>query len=323
MSNNKDLLYEPQIGYKKNYYTEGTFDDNNQVVTPPSQINIDNPSVPIINNLINTIDNNIKWLPKVIKDTYLSPYIVLKEEYYRVLDYPDPDPDPGVDPTPIPSTEDPDADFPPDPFIKGPDIYIDIKDPLDKISSGIPLRYKLDFLDIYKDYLEKLNVSTQNYLYTSLASLDITDKNHNLTSFASKDINNQNLLHLSDYLSKSSIRFDQVTRLHKKLFDMDATILHVRGIRLSEKLIQRYNDIKPMQNNTNLTLSSNVLLTESQRLADKKYKENFYALYKYLNSSVILMDESTQVLLKQNKSILTLNKYEERDVSNDNTTTNK
>ena len=308
----KDLLYQPSIENKKSYYTEGTFDDSSSSIPSISTINsISTPTAIIINNLLNSIDNNLKWIPQVIKETYLSPYIALQEEYSNVI-YDITEPHPIIDPTITSSTVDPDDDFPTDPFAKGTDIYIDITDPLRKKSIVMGDKYRTDFLDIYKDYLEKLNNSIQSYMYTSLASLDMSDKNHNLESYSSVDINNKNLLHITDFLTKSSISFDQTVRLHKKLFDMDATILHVRGIKLAKKLIKRYYNIDKLDNDNDLALTSNILLLESKIVADKKYKENFYALYKYLNSSVILMNESTQTLLKQNKSVLTINKYEER-----------
>jgi hypothetical protein len=308
----KDLLYQPQIGYKKNYYTEGTFDDKSSDNSTPIIKEI--PETLVINNLLDKTDKNLKWIPESIKNVYLSPYVALKDEYTRLLNS---DTTPTVDPTPtptiIPGNTDPDDDFPSDPFAKGPDIYIDIKDPLKYRSDINPLRYKSDFLDIYQDYLEKVSAIAENYMYSLLASLNMSDKNHNIKSYASKDVKNKNLLHLSDYLAKSNISLDQSVRLHKKLFDMDATILHVRGIRLAEALIERYFDIDKLNKENDLAVGSNVLLTESQRIADKKYKENFYALYKYLNSSVILMGESMNTLLKQNQSLLTINKYEERE----------
>lgn len=305
----KDILYKPSIENKKSYYTEGTFDDSSNPI--PSVVTENAPTAIIINNLLNTIDNNLKWIPQVIKETYLSPYIALQEEYSNVA-YDITEPDIIPDPTITSSTVDPDDDFPTDPFVKGTDIFIDITDPLRKKSKVIGDKYRTDFLDIYKDYLEKLNKATQSYMYTALSSLDMSDKNHNLESYSSIDIINKDLLHVTDFLTKSSISFDQTIRLHKKLFDMDATILHVRGIKLAEKLIERYYEIDKLDNDNDLALTSNVLLLESKKVADKKYKENFYTLYKYLNSSVILMNESTQTLLKQNKSVLTINKYEER-----------
>jgi hypothetical protein len=306
----KDLLYQPQIKYDKSYYTEGTFNNNTSNTETPSINNL--PSTIGIDVLIDQIDKNLKWIPDYIKNTYLSPYVALKEEYNRLNNI-DTTVDTTQTSTVVNNTADNDDDFPSDPFSKGSDIYIDIKDPLANKSVTSEDKYKTDFLDIYKDYLDKLNSMTQNYMYSLLAALNMTDKNQNLQSYASSDIKNKNLLHLSDYLTKSSISLDQNIRLHKKLFDMDSTILHIRGIKLSQALIARYYDITKMEKTNDLAVTSNVLLTESQRIADKKYKENFYALYKYLNSSVILMNESVNSLLKQNTSIITLNKYEVRE----------
>lgn len=305
----KDILYQPQIGYEKSYYTEGTFDDTTSTTAVTTE---STPSTVAIDSLIDQIDKNLKWVPTSIKETYLSPYVALKEEYVNVLNNTTTTLEISES-TVVESETSGDDDFPADAFDKGTDVYIDITDPQAKKADIAMDKYTQDFLDIYKDYLEKLNTSVQNYLYSTLAALNMTDENHNLDSYATTDINNEDLLHLSDYLAKSNISYEQTIRLHKKLFDMDSTILHVRGIKLAEKLIERYYSIERLDNENDLAVSSNVLLTESQRIADKKYKENFYALYKYLNSSVILMNESTQTLLKQNKSILTLNMYEERD----------
>ena len=123
MSNNKDLLYQPQIGYKKSYYTEGKFKDDD-VVKQPTKTIIDNPIIPVIDNLIATIDNNLKWVPQIIKETYLSPYVALTDEYYKIIDTPQEDPV-IPDPEPVPSDTDPDDEDVPDPFVKGPDIYIE------------------------------------------------------------------------------------------------------------------------------------------------------------------------------------------------------
>ena len=69
-------------------------------------------------------------------------------------------------------------------------------------------------------------------------------------------------------------------------------------------------------------MESNILLEESKRVANKKYKEKFLELYKYLNSNVILMDESLQTLLKENKSAMAINIYEVRENTDDTNSTN-
>lgn len=317
----KNILYTPQLGYKKNYYTEGTFDtkqDNNS--------NVVENNVPIINAveiLQNDIDNNLKLIPEQIKNTYISPYIVLKEEIDKLEKEETEKKDTNKV---IESNKDDDDDFPSDFFDKDSDIYIDIEDPYAEKSKIIKEQYYTDFLDVYKDYLSKLNESIQNYIYTSISafktSFDYNDGVANLNDYSTRNLNNSNLYHLSDYLIKSSISLDQTLRLHEKLFDLDSAILHVRGIKIAEKIIERYYSIEKLPEDNDIAMSSNILLEESKRVADKKYKENFLSLYKYLNSSVILMSESLQTLLKENKSAMAINMYEAREQQNDTNTTN-
>lgn len=314
----RDLLYQPNLEYEKKYYTEGTFEDQTKESTnEPENVSID--TIKSIQLLQEEIDNNIKWLPNVIKDTYLSPYIVMKDEFNKISDmnYEEDSPIPEAK---VIEEETIDDDIPDDIFDKGTDIYIDIKDPLADKSDVINNRYYIDFVDIYKDYLNKLNMSTQKYIYNNLSMFNNIDSNQELLNdYSTTSIKNKNLSHVSDYLVKSDISLDQSLRLHDKLFDFDSIILHVRGIRLAAKYIERYYKEEKLEENNDLATTSNILLTETKKVAEKKYKENFYSLYKYLNSSVILMDESTKTLLKQNKGMMIINKYEERE-QNDTTT---
>lgn len=304
----KDLLYQPQIGYEKKYYTKGDFKSSNQeVVYDNDDKNI--PSI-VIEKLQNNIENNLKWIPDFIIDSYFSPFFVLKDEFNNLKDFKKNEQESDV--VIIDNNNNNDDDFPDDMFSKGQDIYIDIKDPLAEKTKIINEKYIIDFLDIYKNYLKKLDASIQNHIYTTLIALGMSDKNQDLDSIATKDIINENLHHVSDYLTKSNISLNQNVRLHKKLFEIDATILHLRQIKIAKALIERYYKIEKLQNNNDLALTSNILLLESKRIADKKYKENFYSLYKYLNSNVILLNESINMLSKQNKSLLILNKYEKR-----------
>ena len=316
----RDLLYQPNLEYEKKYYTEGTFEDQTKESTnEPENVSID--TIKSIQLLQEEIDNNIKWLPNVIKDTYLSPYIVMKDEFNKISDmnYEEDSPIPEAK---VIEEETIDDDIPEDIFDKGTDIYIDIKDPLADKSDVINNRYYIDFVDIYKDYLNKLNMSTQKYIYNNLSMFNNIDSNQELLNdYSTTSIKNKNLSHVSDYLVKSDISLDQSLRLHDKLFDFDSIILHVRGIRLAAKYIERYYKEEKLEENNDLATTSNILLTETKKVAEKKYKENFYSLYKYLNSSVILMDESTKTLLKQNKGMMIINKYEERE--QDDTTTNQ
>ena len=96
------------------------------------------------------------------------------------------------------------------------------------------------------------------------------------------------------------------------MFHLDETIYHLKSIRVSREQSLRYAAIKPKEVKSSQDIENNNILKESLDISQKKYEENLYGLYKYLNSSVILLDESLKTMLKQNKALNNINKDEER-----------
>lgn len=321
----KDLLYRPELGYKKDYYTEGQiYDDANQddgSYGEESSISKQD----LVDGLIGELEGKFNFLPDPLINAYLSPYIGMKHEYENIKngleednkkdpDQVDPDPKDPADPPPFEVEPDPGIDPDDDLFDREDDIYIDIVDPKSDPAEIIKDSYYVNFLDIYEDYLNKMNVAISNYIYTTIktVSQSLKDTSEEV-SYATIDLENFNLSHLADYIVKSDITIGQVIRLHEKMFDIDETILHIKNIRISKEQAIRYNKIEEMEETDYLDVDSNVLLKESRRVAEKKYEENFYGLYKYLNSSVILLDESLKTITKQDKAKIIINNNEERD----------
>ena len=252
-------------------------------------------------------------MPDVITNSYLSPYIVLKSEFEK-LEEPEEENSENNNSNNDEDEEKPDieieqtnpSDFPPI-FDREDDFYIDIKDPeADKVEV-IKKNYYYDFLDIYKDYLKKLNLSTDEYIdsvFTTTFGAQLTDYK---TDYTTKTIKNKQLSHLTDYILKSNVMLDQTMRLHSKLFQLDETILHIKNMKIAQQERLRYYNIQEIDQYTDLDTTSNIILKESRRVSDQKYMNSLYNLYKYLNSSVILMSESLNELDKQNKALVEIN----------------
>lgn len=324
MKNKEDsILYSPNLNYDKNYYTEGakknnyTEDDSNK--TKEESIS----KLDGIKDLSNRIDSNLALIPDFIKDAYLPPYIEMDKESNKIHDEikhkddkdEDKKEDEEDDKNIIPSEpEEDDKDYyPEDPFQKGDDVYVEFEDPYADYSKVVNDRYYTNFLDIYADYLDKLYKVTNDFI---LDIIDATVNNplrDNPLQYITTKIKNEDLWHLTDFLCKSNIYLDQQIRLHKKFFDIDESILHIRQLKMAKEQTARYYKINELDENSKYDMSSNLVLQESRYVADKKYKENLKNLYKYLNSSVILLDESLNMLKKQAQSITTINKYEKRD----------
>lgn len=319
----KDLLYRPNLGYDKNYYTEGREDNStgdNNTDTGGTESKEDH-----IASILKEIDDKINFLSDDLKNVYLPPYYGMKDEYDRVVDeYNKPEEEPDPKPDPIPDDKDKDdniivddddkidGEYPPL-FDRDDDIYIEVDNPFADPVKILKDNYYVNFIDVYEDYLKKLNVSMTNYIMTTLQTIAKNEIEGQLVDYSSKSMKNKDLLHLSDYLTKSEIIIKQTMRLHKKLFQIDEIILHVRSIRISKEQMIRYNSIVEKEQIDSLDVDSNIILKESIRVSEKKYEENLYSLYKYLNSSVILLDESLKSITKQNKAMIIINNNEERD----------
>ena len=319
----KDLLYKPELGYKKDYYTEGNLYDETKDQLDSDDKGQSLGKEEIIDELLNGITDQLKFLPDQIVNIYFPPYIGMKYEYEKLKnEYKDSDSNEEDDDNKKPNPPDYDnddsdvdlGDVPDDLFDRVDDVYIDIIDPVSDPAKIIKDSYYVNFLDIYEDYLNKVKIALTNYIFTTIQTVSQGLKDTSeLIDYATIDLNNKNLSHLSDYIVKSDIIVGQTLRLHRKMFNVDETILHIKNIRLSKEQAIRYNSIPEMKQETYLDVDSNVLLKESIRVAEKKYEENFYALYKYLNSSVILLDESLKTIIKQDKAKIIINKNEERD----------
>ena len=319
----KDILYTPNLDYEKNYYTEGSNLNNNSNTDDSNQ----SGSITItkddeIKRLQSDIEDNIAFLPGVIRDTYLSPYYGMKEEYDRIissLPKKDPTDDDSEDKKPsiiLPDeiiVEEDNNDLPPDPWDVGPTLVVPKPEKDTSKIDKQKLKYYIDYIDIYEDYLVELNKAITGYMIKTSQVLVKLELNKNVASYETKDLKNKSISHLSDYIIKSDIVLEQSIRLHKKLFPNSETVLHLRSLRVSNEQILRYMDIDKIEEKDNIDITSNILLTESLKVAQKKYEENFYSLYKYLNSSVILLTESTKAMVKQTKCMVAINRYEEKE----------
>lgn len=324
MSNKEDsILYSPNLQYDKSYYTEGAKKNNYEEKNDNDIKDESISKLDEIKDLTNRIDSNLALLPDYIKDAYLPPYIEMNKESNKIYDeikHKDNDDDnkdknKGDNEHYIPGEPEPeDKDYyPEDPFQKGEDVYVEFEDPYADYSKVVNNRYYTNFLDIYADYLNKLYKVTNDFI---LDLIDATINNplrDNPLQYKTTKIKNKDLWHLTDFLCKSSIYLDQQIRLHKKFFDIDESVLHIRQLKMAKEQSARYYKINELQEKNKYDMLSNLTLQESRYVADKKYKENLKHLYKYLNSSVILLDESLNMLKKQAQSMTTINKYEKRD----------
>ena len=319
----EDMLYKPNLTYSKNYYTEGNLYDNSSNFDDSSSSITNKPADKIdrLEELRNEILNKLPMMPEDIVDAFLPPFYIingivqdLQNNKDNLPTLPDKEESEVVV---IPGSDD-DSDnesnlgkVPDNPFdIEKEDGFINIK--IEEVPKDIELEveYISDLTDIIKDYLEKYNAVYDTYINGALSFYSLS--NHkDIKNIETKDLTkNTNLSHISDFVTKSNISVKQKVRLANKMFDLDETIFHIRATKVANELRKRYYSNEKLEDKNILTKGANDLLKESRIISQKKYEENFYALYKYLNSSVIIFNECIGAVVKQKRALITLNNEE-------------
>lgn len=311
----KDILYRPELEYEKSYYTEGHIesDINSNPLEGDSKPNRKKE----LSDLINKIKNNFELLPPQFIDVFLPPFIGTAAVISEIPDiYKDPEAEEKKEKTIIDIPIIPDGDLEDDglydPFGKTNDIYVNIEPEPINVEEQLRKQYSEDLMEIVKDYFIKLNNAMEKYIYNSILSFgEISNKKDKmLSNVSTKNVKDSKLHHLSDFITKSEIMLKQKLMISKKLYDIDETIVQLRICRISNEQRVRYAKIKEQPGKTKLESTSNKILRESQIVSQKKYEENFFGLYKYLNSSVILLNECTNTLSKQNYAKALINEKE-------------
>jgi hypothetical protein len=308
-----DLFKKPDLTYIKDYSTDGQV--SNEVQDESSLIDdsqeYDNQIKDLLDSL-ESLKSVLPMIPQEIADAILVPVSGVKYIVGTINpnDFDDSDNDLSiiisdkekdpidVIPSDIEDEEDLDLDLFPN--IKTIEIISPNVSKLDRIRS----EYSKSIISIVKDYVAKIEKSVGNYIINSLSTTGEVDKKvlsalNNPYKGKADDIKNKNFKHLSDLLIRSQIVRDQKVRLYRKLFDIDQTIMHIRACKTAFKLMERYYEADYGVNKDMTDVNSNTFLAESRAMYDKKYEENLYNLYKYLNSSVILINECLAISTKE------------------------
>lgn len=314
----KRILYRPKLGIHKRYNTDGEIEPiidyqeltveekkEEQLVEVANQIlaikdvmsQLPADMMPIINTMINTLE-----------------FIFVQIDPEYIPDTTNPGGEPDIDPDIVITKPEEEEDEIPD---EDKWLYSDVVPniviktiPQDKIKL-INKVYCGTLLEITKDYISTLKKTTNQY-YIDIGMLIGEHKQSGLSfaekkyTYKSSDLKNKNLQHVSDFIVKSQIVRNQKQRMMNKLINEEESLNKITACELSRELSLRYEKEQLKENNTYGDLFSNISLKESRLQYEQKMDNNLYELYKYLNSSVILLDECLRLYIReaQAKSIL-------------------
>ncbi len=191
----------------------------------------------------------------------------------------------------------------PDQFPGPTDIHINFLTPKTLVQIAKE-DYVRDTIDLHQYYLQKLQIILQQYfnqMLTIMQQCGVGDIGDLTRPFDGETVvvSNTNLAHLRDYIVRSQISRDQKSRFFKKTHNVDNTLMHMRSWHAAEQQRERYYTEAYGDSDTYINGSSNALLRECRASYDKKYTQTLYDMYKYLNSSAILVGDILSMTVKE------------------------
>lgn len=311
-----NILYKPDLDYDKEYDTTGR-------TSEITQTNKETDKTSIIEELakdINNIKQVLPLLPEDMRNAASNPLVVIDSVVGDLDD---------IDKKPISSDEtliiiddkkeDSELDdVLPDTFFRDDDDpFVIISERKDKITV-IKETYDYDLTSIIADYIHNLNEVLTNYFNNIMLAFMPLDKDlysKVLTPYKVKSTDiSKDYRHLSDLIVRSQLTRDMKIRMYNKMFNLDKTISHIRSCKAGVEQRLRYYEANYQDSAGYNDLLNNRLLENSRMMYDKKYKQNFFNLYKYLNSSVILLDECFKMYINEAQAKIILLEKEGKDL---------
>lgn len=352
------ITHRPDLSYKKYFYSTDVFKTITSSVTETEENEPTKSSE--IYKLIKSIDSNSSIVPVIIQKIISSTISNMESEYANVRDFiyinnkstnqdsksepvpnkiktddEDKNPDDTKKDPSNPNINDPmeedieyeeeiseDEDPPDDPFNDDLTLVIMEPKPVEEILPKIEREYAEEVEDIFKDYLTKLQLVLSTNITNILMSLSLCDKAEYLLSDytqSTKNISDKNK-HLSDMIISSNIIRKNNELLMIKLQNTRQISAHIKMCKTAKDLRKRYYTSNYKDQNNYLDMASNKNLEIMRATYDKKYKDSFFGLYKYLNSSVILIDEQLKRHTNEIQSKVILINDKEGEYNDENKT---
>lgn len=164
--------------------------------------------------------------------------------------------------------------------------------------------YERDTVNLHDFYLQKLQLILQRYfqrMMTIMIECDVGDIDNLTMDFDGEYVvvTDPNMRHLRDSVCRSQIMRKQKERYIKKLFNVDATMLHMNRWHVAEKEREFYYSESYGDSGTYLDSHSNTLLRDCRSQYDSAYNQSVYDMYKYLNSSCEVLDDVLEMVVRE------------------------
>ena len=192
----------------------------------------------------------------------------------------------------------------PDLFPKPANVVIALETPKTLVDI-VKETYAKDQVELETYYLQQLQIIMQKYFQQMLTivadagAMSIDDLTQDFDGDEVQVPEGQGLEHLKDFVVRSQISRDQMSRLFKKTHSVDKTMMHMRSWHAAELQRERYYGEEYKDSTSYCDSHSNSLLREARSGYNSAYSSAFYDMFKYLNSSTILTSDILNATVKE------------------------
>ena len=301
ITDEKLLSYNPSISYEKDFYSEK--EKFIKEISIDENTIKDNDKLGNFDNVVNEINISVIGLNDDIKDLIagvLDPIIDFIEDnkdYLEDIEFEDKEDNDQEDSTPEYD------DTPEDDVIFIPIVNI-IDNDEDKKDS-IKKTYKDNLIDLFDNFFIKFKSVLDNYWINTGALL--IGKPSDYKKFIMSDIPQSFTVerekqHMLDLAMRSQIHRKSKASFAAKICPVDETLVHLRSLKMVTDLMIRYLDSDIEDRTTEYGSSSKTMLDACIVNYNNKYNYTYKNTYKYLNSSVELIDEVLQLMIQEGKT---------------------
>lgn len=291
-------LFEPKIQPKPSYYSEKEFTEQEDLLQDEQQ---QREEAPLVSHRLQHLQRLYEWIHLPLFERISTGLLEPIDEERRVFEPADQEEsDPQIPLPDTPEIDDIIEDWMED-IGEIPDVESNL--PSDHVEYDYE-QYKLSVQKVIDVYLRQIQFITRTFIQQAQLQL-IELEEYSLTDLLSVkyDLHANDLpidlQHISDYLTKSQVHRRERERFFLRQCRPEKTLKHLKSCHVSLEMTKRYGTIRPDQGSTRASIRQNRLLREMQAEYEVKNRQNIRNLYKYLNSTVILLDENIKALLKE------------------------